>query len=333
MRKYILPFGFGFLVLLLIVWGIGFEEIIDLLFRIRPIYFILAAIVYFSHEVIASLALKIALSNSVRDGAIKPKLRDVLSSHLCGMLYGQVTPGTLGYYYTAVSLSKKTDTSISGNVGVITAVNGIYLSMKIITTLIATLYFSSIVSDIHVRYLFLSVSIIPVSIVILMILTLYTNLPHRILGKFGPVKRVLGHITSMQDACRKMSRKNAVEITAIGLLGWLLQSSQWFLLVYALNLDVDFLTVLMLRPLLTAIAFLPITPGGIGFAEGGSAVIFNLIGLALADGFAFMLLVRINSLLVDSIGIIDMKTIAGRYNTRELNRGVEDNTRERGEGD
>ena len=63
----------------------------------------------------------------------------------------------------------------------------------------------------------------------------------------------------------------------------------------------------MLQPLLTSIMFIPLTPSGIGVAESGSAILFNIIGFSSAIGVTFLLLQRLSAIIVDSFGLIDLK--------------------------
>jgi len=67
---------------------------------------------------------------------------------------------------------------------------------------------------------------------------------------------------------------------------------------------------LMLQPLLTAVLLIPISPTGLGLAESESALIFSLLGMESGIGVAFLLLFRINSIFVDSIGLIDLKNVS-----------------------
>ena len=63
--------------------------------------------------------------------------------------------------------------------------------------------------------------------------------------------------------------------------------------------------------------FIPISSIALGLAESGSELLFNLlesssvivITLNLGLGIAFLLRYRLNTIIVDSIGIIDLRTI------------------------
>lgn len=303
MKKNIIPLGIGLVILILLLWNLGFENIINLLLKTRIEYFIAAGIVYFIVEILSAFNVKIALNHRL-------KLRKILPSHMCGMLYSAVTPGRVGYYYTAFAISRKSGNSTSGNIGILTVIQGIYFFTKIFICLLAVIYFSSFIISPESQYYLIFVSILPIVFVIGIILALYTNLINRIFGRISFFQGVIKYITLMQNASRKIKKTELIQITVIGIIGWVLMSIQWFLLAMALNIDIGFITALMLQPLLTTVMFVPFSPGGLGVTEGGSALLFNLV-LKSADagvaGAAFMLLVRVNSILVDSLGLIDMR--------------------------
>lgn len=303
MKKTIIPFVIGIVILVLLLWNLGFENIINLLSKTRVEYFLAAGIVYFILEISAAFNVKIALNHKLR-------LRKILPSHMCGMLYSALTPGRVGYYYTAFAISRKSGNSTSGNIGILTVIQGIYFFTKIFISLLAVVYFSTfILSQESQQYLIL-ISILPIAFVIGIILALYTNLINRIFGRISFLQGIIKYIALMQEASRKIGKIELLEITAIGIIGWILMSFQWFLIAIALNINIDFITALMLQPLLTTIMFIPLSPSGLGVTEGGSALLFSLVlgtSYASVAGAAFMLLVRLNSIMVDSLGLIDMR--------------------------
>ncbi|MFC2154642.1 lysylphosphatidylglycerol synthase domain-containing protein, partial [Candidatus Altiarchaeota archaeon] len=158
MNKTIISLVVGLVILALIVWSLGPQEIFEVLVRVNPYFFLLAAFWYFLADVNGALVLSILLNDER-----KLRLRDFLSSHMCGLLYSIPTPGRVGYYYAAYSLSKKLDNSISSNMGVITFIQGIYLSIRAFSCLLATIYFSLTLPIEAYRILFLLVSLFPLS--------------------------------------------------------------------------------------------------------------------------------------------------------------------------
>jgi len=299
-KKNLIAFGIGILILVYIVYALEPRKILDALLGTRLEYFLLAGLFYFLNEVMAGLSLKIIISPHI-------SLPEAIISHMCGMFYSNATPGRVGYYYTAFSISKKTETSRSGNIGILTLFQGINFLIKVFLCILAVVYFSSFIMDTKSQTYLLLVSLFPILGVFLIFLALYTNIFNRLLVKIPILKNFIKYITLMQDAVRGVEKEKILKLIILVLFGWVFMSAQWFLLAVSINLNIGYLTALMLQPLLTTVMFVPISPSGLGLAEGGSALLFKTVGLTLANGVAFMLLVRINSIFVDFFGIIDMK--------------------------
>ncbi len=298
--KNLIAFGIGISVLLYLLTGIGFDRIYNLLIGIRLEYFILAASAYFITDVISSFAVREGIDR-------KLSILEILQSHMCGMFYSSVTPGRVGYYYTAFSLSKKTSDPRSGNIGILTVIQGIYFFTKIFLCILALLYFSRfLLTQESMNYLIIA-SALPLVFVIGIILIIYTNLPNRVLSRFRIFHKSLNYLSVMQDSCRRISKKNLIEITVLGFIGWITMSIQWFFIALSLNSSISVIDALMLQPLLTTIMFVPFSPSGLGFTEGGSEFLFTLINPEPGMGVTFMLLIRLNSILVDSLGLLDMR--------------------------
>lgn len=305
-RKNILASVIGILILALLLTSFGPEKIISLITSVDVGFFVLAGLSYFVCDLLSTLVLMKAF----------PGLRflDALLSHMCGMLYSALTPGRVGYYYVAYSLSKKFEGSTSGNAGVLTLVQGVNFTLKVVLSLLSSLYFSSIIAgtNVGVKYYLLLVSLAPITVIALILLVLYTSVPNKILGKHSSLARIRGMVGSMQDASRSVKPKTILYLVVLGVLGWVMLGVQYSLLIRGLGYDMGLVTCLMMQPLLSAVMFVPFVPAGLGLTETGSALLFGLIGLSPADGVAFMLLARLNYVLVDSVGVLDMKILGGK---------------------
>ncbi len=301
-----LAFGFGIVILAYLFWSMGLGNIAGVLSRIRPEYFLAAALVYLASEFIAALTLKVAIGGKI-------KFRNILPSHMCGMLYSAVTPGRFGYYYTAFSLAKKTNESRSKNIGLLTIMQGVTFFVKVISCVIAVLYFSRLFISPESKSYFLMAAFVPVLFVVAILLILCTKLPNKIIALIPVLKNMLGYVSMMQDSRKDMTARKIFSIVFLNLIGWFVVGAQWYLLALSLSLDLSYWDAFMLQPLLSAVMFIPLTPSGLGITEGGSALLFTLIlssvpsVQAKAAGVAYILLVRINSIMVDSFGLIDMR--------------------------
>jgi uncharacterized protein (TIRG00374 family) len=304
--KLAAAFGFGILILFYLFWSMGFDNITRLFMKVKPEYFLYAAVVYFISEVLGAFALKTALKSKLR-------LRRILPSHMCGMLYSAVTPGRVGYYYTALAIAKKTKESRTKNIGLLTLMQGIGFFAKVVSCLIAVVYLSARFINQASRDYLLMASLVPIIFVIIIALILYTKTVNRAIMRIPSMHWAIKHVTDLQHAGKEVSRGIIIQLLLINFIGWFLVGLQWFYLAQSLSLDISYWAAFMIQPLLSAVMFVPFTPSGLGITEGGSALLFALMmpqipsAEASAAGVAFVLLTRINSIAVDSLGLIDMR--------------------------
>lgn len=290
----------GLAILAAIIALLGPARIWAVLVRVDLRYFLLATVAYFFSDCFGGFVLMTLLNDRGR-----LRFFEYLSTHMCGLLYSVPTPGRVGYYYAAHSLSRKLGTSITGNMGVLTFIQGIYLSLRAVSALIATVYFSLTLPIESYRTAFLLVSFFPLALVAFIVVSLFSELPHRLMGPVPLLNRLLVYVANMQVAARTISVKKTLTAVVVGFLGWLPLGLQWYFLAQSLDLGLSFLDCLMMYQLVTALLFVPL-PSGLGVTEGGAGVVFSLLGLAAGEGVAFMLLVRANMVLVDAFGLRDV---------------------------
>jgi len=299
-RRVILAFAVGICILGYIVYSLDPQKVAAALMKTRLEYFILAAACYLVNEAISAVALRMITSAKV-------SLFEVLTAHMCGMLYSNATPGRVGYYYTSFSMAKKTGTSRSGNIGILTLFQGMNFLLKVVLCITAVLYFSAYITDHGSQEYLLLAGLFPIIGLILISAVLYTKTLNRLIAKLPKSSKPLEYLDRMQETIKHVHKDQIIKIFVFSLLGWLMVSAQWFFLAMSMDATISYATALMLQPILTTVMFVPLSPSGLGLAEGGSALLFKAVGLTLADGVAFMFLVRVNSILVDSVGLLDLK--------------------------
>ena len=295
--KKIIPFVVGLIMLGGVLYYVGVENIVSVLSKTNLFYFLLALFCYLIVQILAAMKLKIVS---------RLKFSQIFLSHQGGMFLSQITPGKAGYLYTAYSIAKKEKKSISSMIGVISLIQGIMMAVKIILVSVALIYFSFYFQI--PNYLFLSV-LIPILMLLAIVFLLYSKSSKKLLSKILFLKKGVKYLESMQKAVKIVTKKTAIWMVVLDLIGWFFCGLQFFFLVNALEINLSFLICLMLNPLISVIMFVPISPTALGVAESGSALIFDLLGLQLGTGVAFLLLFRINSIAFDSVGLIDLKTI------------------------
>jgi hypothetical protein len=299
-KKELLPFAVGILLLVVLLYTLDPGKVLELLKKTQPGYLLAALTAYLACEVLSSVTLSILFS--------KCRMKYLLPCHMCGMLYSALTPGRVGYYYVAYSLSKKTGQPASANAGLLTLMQAVNFLLKVVFSLMGVFYFSMKVIAVEAKYYLILVSIAPIVFVIAIALFLYTDIPFRLIGERGGLLgKIREYVTAMQNAGRSVGTKPLIKIMSISIIGWLTIGLAMYMTAKSLTLDVTYLSCLMMHPLLSAIMFIPVVPAGLGLTETGSALLFRIIGLTEVDGVAFMLLFRAVMIAVDALGVLDMK--------------------------
>ena len=295
--KKILPLLFGIIILIVTIFYVGIEKIANIFSNADIFYFFIAAIFYLIIEITAALKLKLIS---------KLKFKRIFLSNLGGMFLSQITPGRIGYAYTAYSISKKEKKSISGMLGIISLIQGLMLFVKIFLIAIAIIFFS-LKSEIP-GFLLLSF-ITPVFLLFAILFVLYTNSFKHFLLKIPSICKLVEYVDLMQNSVKNINYKKAFFIIVLDLFIWCFYGFQFYFLAASIGIPLDFLTCLMLHPLISAIMYIPISPSALGITETGNEIIFGLLGLGIGTGVSFVLIFRLNSLFVDSFGLVDFKNI------------------------
>jgi len=120
---------------------------------------------------------------------------------------------------------------------------------------------------------------------------------------------ILDKISEFQGEAVKV--KGVVhEITLLTAASWMVKGFEWYLIGLALGISrIPWLGYFLIHPLITALSFIPLTPSGLGFQEGGIVGILYLLGVDLKIGLAFALLARSLLILEDLIGIYPISKI------------------------
>jgi hypothetical protein len=295
--KKIIPFLIGLIILATLFYFVKIENIVEALSNTNLFYFFLAAIFYLCDQFFATLKLKQVSSLN---------FFQLFLSHQGGMFLSQITPSRAGYLFAGYSIAKKEKKSISEVFGLISLIQGIMISVKIFSITLAIFYFSfyfAIPNYVYFSFL------VPILILIAIIFILYCKTSKNFLSKIPFFNRGVKYLELMQQSVKKVDKKIAIKLVILDLLGWIFFGIQFFFLIKALGFDLSFWVCLMMQPLISAFTFIPISPSGLGVAESEGAILFDMLGLQYGIGVAFLFLFRINSIFVDSIGLIDLKTI------------------------
>ena len=105
----------------------------------------------------------------------------------------------------------------------------------------------------------------------------------------------MGRLDEYKESSGSTS-KAIPEILILTVACWILKGFEWWFLGYALGISQLtaswWIAFFLIHPLVTALAFIPITPAGIGVQEFGIVGILGLLGVAAPIAGVFALLAR-----------------------------------------
>lgn len=279
----------------IILYSLRLEYLLDVLSRTDPFFFGLGVLAY----------LCLNLLNSVKLGMLvrsKMAFKDLFMVNMAGMLASDVTPGRAGYFYTIVLLKdqiRKANSAAALSIFQLTE-----LLVKLIGSLAAFLLLVSFFSGTDLpAYFFLGFGLLTV-LALFLIFVSFSKSASKLLGWS---KKLLPSFVNFQEQAKT---KKSVFASAFGitLLGWLFRGAEWFFIANAVGIPLGFFHAILLHPLITLFAFVPVSIAGLGLVEfAGITVISNMQLLPLEKAtemvFAFLILDRGMNLVVDLLGL------------------------------
>ncbi len=303
----------------LLLWYVGLGSLYEALLTINVGYLILAFVMYIGINIFFTIRLRRVLS---KDG-VKTSFVKTLLAQYAGMLTSDVTPGRSGYILTPVYLIDQnvpTSKSLSSILGIQTieflvkVAGGVGAVILLVQTVPLTTWnelFPQSVAGINIGIIVavLGISLMLVGAIVLAAftwseraITIFDRIANwRFIKKFSG--GILGKLEEYKESAHS-TQKAIPEILGLTMICWILKGFEWYFLGLALGItEVSWLAFFLIHPLVTALAFVPITPAGLGVQEFGIIGILGLLGVPLAIAGAFALLARGILILQDLIGV------------------------------
>jgi uncharacterized protein (TIRG00374 family) len=298
-----------------LLWYVGIESLYNALLTIKIDYLVLAMLMYFGINLLFTVRLRRVLA---KDG-VKTTFGKTLLAQYAGMLTSDVTPGRSGYILTPIYLRDQNVPSSKG-LSSILGIQTIEFLVKVAGGVGALIYLInyptadwSVFPETAGINLGLLVAGLGISLMLVgaIVLALFTwskraiSLFDRIANiKF--LKRFTGGLMGKLEEYKESSqstRKAIPEIIILTFACWILKGFEWWLLGIALGINLPWLAFFLIHPLVTALAFVPITPAGIGVQEFGIIGILGLLGVAAGPAAAFAIIARGMLIIQDLIGL------------------------------
>ncbi len=304
----------------LLLWYVGIGSLYQALLTIKVEYLLLAFVMYFGINIFFTIRLRRVLA---KDG-VKTSFGKTLLAQYAGMLTSDVTPGRSGYILTPVYL-KDQNVPASKGLSSVLGIQTIEFLAKVAGGVGAVLYLVQMVplqtwNDVFNNQTILGVNIglifaglgIALMLTGAILLAAFTW-SRRAIGLFDRVanskylKRFTGGIMGKLEEYKESShstKKAIPEIVGLTMVCWILKGFEWYFLGLALGItNVPWEAYFLIHPLVTALAFVPITPAGVGVQEFGIIGVLGLLGVGIAPAGAFALLARGLLIIEDLIGI------------------------------
>jgi uncharacterized protein (TIRG00374 family) len=305
-----------------LLWYLGIGSLYNALINIKVEYLILAFTAYFGINVLFTVRLMRVLGKE----GIKTTFGKTLLAQYAGMLTSDVTPGRSGYILTPVYLRDQNvpaSKSLSGILGIQT----IEFLVKVAGGVGAIIFLINVVPPINWQQFgtFAGINIgllvaglgVGLMLAGAILLAAFTW-SRRAISIFNRIacsrylKRftggLIGKLEEYKDSSHK-TQKAIPEIFGITMACWLLKGLEWYFLGLALGItQIPWIGYFLIHPLVTALAFVPITPAGAGVQEFGIVGIFSLLftnpSLEIIGAIgAFAILARGLLIIEDLIGI------------------------------
>jgi len=301
-----------------LLWYVGITAIYNALLNIKIEYLILAFLMYFGINLFFTVRLRRVLA---KDG-VKTSFGKTLLAQYAGMLTSDVTPGRSGYILTPVYLRDQ-NVPTSKGLSSILGIQTIEFLVKVIGGIGAVAYLVEVVpasswgkfgtfGGMNIGMLFagLGITLMLTGAILLAAFTWSTRAisifdriaNSRFLKRF--TGGLMGKLEEYKDSAHKTQRA-IPEIVILTIICWVIKGFEWYFLGLALGItNVPWIAYFLIHPLVTALAFVPITPAGIGVQEFGIIGIFTiLLGVPLGAATAFALLSRGLLIIEDLVGV------------------------------
>jgi len=269
----------GIIILIIIIFSLDVEKIIDAFLLINPIFIVLALILTIPRVLIRNYAWQLIQ----KEQKIKISYFQSLKVFLIGYFYASWTPGFLGQLMRVPYMKEKTGEPYGK----------LFVNTLIEVTVRQVAIYSMIVGGLLIileQFSELEITrILPIIIAILIIIQatiiLYFIKKERgekffnLFVKYLIPKKFKTPSSKFVDTFYKdFPRISRLIIPYfLGLITWVLIFSQEYIIVYALGANIPYLSFLLLYPVANIAGYIPVTFAGLGFRELTSIIIFSTL--------------------------------------------------------
>jgi uncharacterized protein (TIRG00374 family) len=302
----------GIIIIALTIWYIGAQGLGSILVSVDLLQIGLCLLAYLVMNILFALR----LVRILRSLGFKVGFWQTLLIQYGGMLASDFTPARSGYFAVPVML-KSEGVPVAAGLSSILGSQSIEFLIKMLGGALAIAYLTSKVQlsqNLFILSIFGVVLMLVGSVLIAAamwwrkavgILEYLCKIP--LLGRL--VSLLIGRVSEFQRESKKV--KHVLhEIVILTVASWIFKGFEWYFIGLALGINqISWIGYFLIHPLITALSFIPLTPSGLGFQEGGIVGVLYLLGIDLRIGLAFAILARTVLIFQDLIGIYPISKI------------------------
>jgi len=275
LSKKLMPL-IGIILLIYLIVSIGTDAIISTFLKISPVYVVIAALLTIPRVLIRNYGWQIILKKQKIFVSYLTSLKIFMISYF----YGSVTPGYIGHLMKIPYLKEKTGEptgKLFVNCFVEVAVHT--LSLYFMMIIGAFLILDKIPEAFPFACIFLAVTLV--------IYWFFAKKErgektfHLLVQVFIP-KKLKSHFTKFVDTFYTdfPNIKDLIYPFVVVIPTWIIIYSQIYILGLSLDIEVPYFAFLMLYPIANIVAFIPITPAGLGTREATLIFLFSFFGVS-----------------------------------------------------
>ncbi|MCL1965907.1 MAG: flippase-like domain-containing protein [Candidatus Bathyarchaeota archaeon] len=313
------------------------RSLAEVLLDIKIGYLTLAFLMYFGINILFTVRLKRVLAKD----NIKMSLGKTLLAQYAGMLTSDFTPGRSGYMLTPMYLRDQnvpTSKSLSTILGIQTieflikvagGIGAVIYLVKFVPSTTWSTIFPQTIAGINIGIIIAGFGI-GLMLLGATVLALFTwskkaiNIFYKI-ANIRFIKRftggLIGKLEEYKDSAHS-TKKAIPEILVLTLICWFLKGFEWWFLGLAFGINVPWIAFFLIHPLVTALAFIPFIPAGLGVQEIGITGILGLLGVPAITAGAFAIIARILLIAEDLIGLPQIVKSTSLLFTRKKSQDI-----------
>lgn len=301
----------------------GIDYLYTTFLTINVGFLLLAFLMYFGINLFFTVRLRYVLGKS----EVKTTFGKTLLAQYAGMLTSDVTPGRSGYILMPVYLRDQ-NVPASKGLSAVLGIQTVEFLIKVVGGVAAAIFLfqfvpagnwpSATILGVNVAFFVIALGIILMLIGGIVLaafswseraISIFNRIANwRFLKRF--TGGIMGKLEEYKDSAHK-TRLAIPEIIGVTCACWILKGFEWYFIAAALGLGTSvggsavltWLCFFLIHPLVTALAFVPITPAGTGVQEFGIIGILGLLGIAAGPAAVFALLARGVLILEDLVGV------------------------------